>query len=76
MLKTHDLKTVVIDHITINYFYTREKNDINGNARFRVYIIDPDAPAAYETILKCYEFQIPERVTAFIENITGVTVPF
>lgn len=68
MKKIHDLKTAVIDHIAINYFYTREKNDVNGNPRYRVYIMDPDAPAVYETILKCYECQIPELVKMFIEE--------
>ena len=68
MKKFHDLKTVVIDHIAINYFYTREKNDINGNSRFRVYIMDPEAPTVYETIFKCYESQIKDYVTMFIER--------
>ena len=52
MKKYHDLKTVVSDHIAIHYFYVKEKNDTNGNPRFRVYIIDPDAPTVYETIFK------------------------
>lgn len=68
MTKTHDLKTVVINHIAINYFYTREKRDINGNARFRVYIIDPDAPAVYETIVKTYEGLLPEAVKRYVER--------
>lgn len=72
----HDLKSVVIDYNEFNYFYIREKNDKNGNARYRVFIIDPDGAAVHETILKCYEFQIPDRVTAFIENTIGITVPF
>lgn len=54
MTKTHDLKTVVINHMAINYFYTREKNDVNGNPRYRVYIIDPEGPAVYERIFKTY----------------------
>ena len=75
-MKIHDLNSVVIACNEYSFFYVREKNDINGNGRFRVYIIDPDGPAAHETIFKCYESQIPERVTAFIENVIGVTVPF
>ena len=67
-MKVHDLKTVVINHIAINYFYTREKNDVNGNPRYRVYIIDPDGGAVYEKIFKTYEGLIPERVGAFIEE--------
>ena len=70
MKKIHDLKTVTINHIAINYFYIREKNDVNGNARYRVFIIDPDAPAVYETMFKCYECEIKTRVIMFIEGAT------
>ena len=68
MKKCHALKTVVSDHVTINYFYTREKNDRNGNPRYRVYIIDPDAPTVYETICKTYEGLICAHVLAFVEG--------
>ena len=70
MKKYHDLKTIVCDNIAIHYFYIREKNDINGNPRFRVYIIDPDAPAIVETIFKCYESQIKNQVEHFITEET------
>jgi hypothetical protein len=69
MTKTHDLKTVVIDHIAINYFYKREKNDINGNPRFKVFIIDPDGCAIYERIFKTYEGLIAESVRGFVEGL-------
>jgi hypothetical protein len=75
-MKTHDLKSVVIDGNEFSYFYTREKNDINGNPRFRVYIIDSDGPAVHETIFKCYESQISERVETFIETKIGLIIPF
>jgi len=68
MKKTHDLKTVVVDGISINYFYTKEKRDVNGNGRFRVYVIDPAAPAVYEKIFKTYEGLLAERVRAFVEE--------
>lgn len=68
MKKDHTLETVVCDGIAVQYFYTREKNDINGNARYRVFIIDPDAPRVYETIFKCYRFELPERIERFIEE--------
>ena len=71
-MKTHELKTVVINGLAINYFYKREKNDVNGNPRFRVYILDHDAPAVYETIFKTYESLIPERVRAFVEAANNV----
>lgn len=68
MQKIHDLKTAVIDSISINYFYTREKNDINGNPRFKVFVIDPDTAAIYETIFKGYDSQIKNHVINFIES--------
>lgn len=68
MKKIHDLKTVVVNHISVNYFYTREKNDVNGNPRFRVYIIDPEGDAVYETIFKTYEGLIKDHVIMFIEK--------
>lgn len=68
MKKIHDLKTVVVNSMSFNYFYTREKNDINGNSRFRVYIIDPDGCGVYETIFKTYDGLIAENVKIFIER--------
>lgn len=66
MTKTHDLKTVIINHMAINYFYTREKNDVNGNPRYRVYIIDPEGPAVYERIFKTY--CVESSIVNFIER--------
>ena len=68
MLKTHDLKTTKANYETVPFFYIREKNDVNGNARFRVFILDTETATVYEKILKCYESQIPERVAGLIEN--------
>lgn len=76
MLKTHNLKTIRANYETISYFYIREKCDACGNSRFRVYILDSDAPAVYETIFKCQEFQIADRVRDHVENQIGVNVPF
>ena len=68
MQKIHDLQTVVIDGIAINYFFKKEKNDRNGNPRFKIFIFDPEGPAIYETIFHCYDGQIKERVISFIEG--------
>ena len=68
MLNIHVMYTARIDGQAINYFYTKEKSDSNGNPRYKVYIVDPDAPAVYERIIKCYESQIKEHVTSFIER--------
>ena len=66
----HELHHIIADHCEIKYFYKREKRDANGNARFRVYIIDPDAPQIVETIFKCYESQIKTQVKHFITEGT------
>jgi len=68
MKKIHDLKTIVVNHIAVNFFYTREKCDTYGNPRFRVFIIDPDGHAVYETIFKTYEGLIADHVKTFIEG--------
>lgn len=68
MTKYHDLKTVIVDGSIYRYFSIRERNDVNGNPRFRVYIIDPDAETIYETISKTYSGLIRERVEKFIRE--------
>lgn len=69
MKKIYDLKTVVFDNMAVNFFYQREKCDINGNPRFRVFIIDPEGPAVYETIFKTYEGLIKDHVIMFLEGL-------
>lgn len=68
MINTYNLKTVKANYETIPYFYKREKCDACGNSRFRVYILDSDAPIVYEKIFKCQEFQIPQCVINFVET--------
>ena len=65
-MKTYDLKTIVIDCNRYSYFYKREKNDANGNPRFRVWLIDPEGCAVYEKVFYCYEFQIVELLERII----------
>ena len=67
-MKIRDLKTVVVDCVAVNYFYTRERNDVNGNPRFRVYVIDPDTTAVYELLVKTYEGLICDHVKQFIRE--------
>lgn len=67
MMKTHDLKIVVVNHIAFNYFYIREKNDVNGNPRYRVWVIDPDGPAVYERIFKTYS--VEDSIINFLEGL-------
>lgn len=75
-MKKHELHTVIANYESVYYFYIREKNDINGNPRYRVYIIDPEVSRVYEIMLKCYDFQIADRIRDHIENNIGVNVPF
>ena len=67
MKKIHDLKTLVINHESISYFYAREKNNVNGNPRFRVYIIDPDGLAVYEKIFCTYHLE--GSIKNFLEGL-------
>ena len=67
-MKIHSLKTIIVNGMAINYFYAKEKHDKNGNARFRVYVMDPDGAAVYETICKTYESLICDHVRNFVEE--------
>ena len=69
-MKTYDIKTVTVSNIEYKYYYIREKNDRNGNPRYRVYIIDPEALAVYEVIAKTYDGLIKNWVIKFIEGVT------
>lgn len=70
MIKTHDLKTVVVNNISFNYFYKKEKNDSCGNPRYRVFIIDPDGPAVYERIFKtyCLDGSVKNYIEKYLEE--------
>ena len=66
-MKTHDLYGTTVNYKTVQYFFEREKNDINGNARYRVYIISP-VGIVYVKIFKCYEIEIEDRVISFVKR--------
>ena len=68
-MKTFDLKFTIIDGIRYEYFYIREKNDRNGNPRYRVYLIDPEAKAVHEMIFKCYECQIENSLKLKLDRL-------
>lgn len=68
-MKTFELNYVVMGCTRYEYFYKREKNDKNGNSRFRVYLIDPEHNAVYERIIQCYEFQVKNHIAIMIEQI-------
>lgn len=67
MVKLYDLETLTFAHTPIQFFSIREKNDRNGNPRFRVYILFEGV--VHETIFKCYNGQISERVKMFIVDM-------
>ena len=67
-MNIYDLKTIVIDCNRYSYFYKREKNDVNGNPRFRAWLFDPDNIAVYEKVIKCYESQIHGHLEEIIQR--------
>ena len=67
-MRMHEMKTTVVNGQYIGFFYTKEKADKNGNARFRVFVMDPDGGAVYETIIKTYEALLCDHVRKFIEE--------
>ena len=70
-MKIHDLKHIIIDNMEYQYFHIREKNDRNGNPRYRVYIIDPNGPAVYEKIAHTYDGLLSQFVTTFIQGVNA-----
>jgi hypothetical protein len=75
-MKNYKLKRIVIDGIEYQYFYFVEKYYSNGNGRYRVFILDPDAPAVYETVIKEYITLLEYRIKELLENQIGIAVPF
>lgn len=67
-MNIYNLKTIVIDCNRYSYFYKREKNDVNGNPRFRVWLLDPDNIAVYENVIKCYESAIHGHLEEIIHR--------
>lgn len=70
-MKTHDLERVTAAGREILYFYEYARNDRNGNARYRVWIIDPARGAVYEKVFMGYRAALAQRVQIFIEREAG-----
>lgn len=67
MVKTFDLNTIVVEDMNISFFYKRENNDIYGNPRCRVYMINSDTKAVIEKIAKTYD--VKDWVRSYIKNM-------
>lgn len=67
-MKTHKLHKVTFHGVTVQYFYTKEKRDRNGNSRFRVYMIDTETDTIHERIITTYESLLPSVIMANIES--------
>ena len=69
-MKIHDMKSVwingVVSNYVVNYFFIKEKNDKNGNPRYKVFIIDPGSPAVYEKMFTTYNLE--EAVKTYVER--------
>jgi len=68
-MKTYVVESFVMGCTRYEYFFKREKNDVNGKPRFRVWIIDPDGGAVYEKLFQCYDFQVKQCAMVFVENM-------
>ena len=72
MQKIHNMQTAVCTiencRVPVSYFCKREKHSVNGAPRFRVFIIDPDGGAVYETIFTGYGRIVPQLVADYIET--------
>lgn len=62
--KIHELKSVVANGWRVDYFAVREKNDRNGNPRYRVWIIDESS--VIERIFCSYNLE--DSIISFIER--------
>ena len=60
----HDLKSVIANGWRVDYFAVREKNDLNGNPRFRVWIIDESS--VIERVFCTYNLE--DSIITFIER--------
>lgn len=67
MKKYHTYNELTVNGLAIVYFYNRLKNDINGNARYKVFIIIPEI-VILEKIFKCYEFEIDQGVETLVND--------
>ncbi len=63
-MKMHELKSVIANGWRVDYFAVREKNDVNGNPRFRVWIIDESS--VIERVFKTYNLE--DSIINFIEK--------
>jgi hypothetical protein len=75
-MRTHDLKSVVINGNEYKWFYYLEKVLPSGKSRCQVFILDPDGPAVYQTVIRSYLCVLHIDVKHYIEYKMGVTIPF
>lgn len=67
-MNIYDLHHLSTQERSFSYFYKKEKRDANGNARFRVWVIDPQGGQIYERIFKQYESLLSESILNFIKT--------
>ena len=63
-MKIHDLKSVVANGWRVDYFAVKMKNDVNGNPRYRVWIIDESS--VIERVFCTYNLE--SSIVHFIER--------
>lgn len=68
MKRLYDLKILNYNDKIYYYFIKREKNDINGNPRYKVIIIDSKNATAHEVIFKQYESLLEESIKNYLKR--------
>ena len=71
-MKKYELFRIDMAYDSVHYFYKKEKNDINGNSRFRVWFFDPDGFEVYEKVFTCYEKQLSDVIQNYIDRVSEV----
>lgn len=75
-MRTHELKTIVIDCNEFKWFYHIEKVLNSGKCRCQVFILDPDGAAIYQTVMRSYLCVLHIDVKHYIERNMCAAIPF
>lgn len=64
----NDLKQFALDEKNYLYAGERLKNDVNGNARWSLTVIDTENKAILKRNVKCYEHELEYHAEKMVKN--------